>query len=147
MRGAQIGDGQSSYLLATTFASNFSQVNINNHIENLLIADKFGFKPDSTIALQNAYEAYQKQNSIHFLHGCAKCGKRETPGGKKFSRCGRYQVARYCSRDCQIQHFKVAHKKECKRGAHYAEEAKILHKKIESGEMTEYPEWKGSRLT
>lgn len=147
LRGAQIGDGQSAHLLATTFASNFSQVNINNHIEYLLIADKFGFKPDSTIALQNAYEAYQKQNNIHFLHGCAKCGKRETPGGKKFSRCGRCQVARYCSRDCQIQHFKVAHKKECKRDAHYAEEAKILHKKIESGEVTAYPEWKGSRLT
>ena len=39
---------------------------------------------------------------------CAKCGK---VGAKKI--CGRCGVVRYCSRECQVAHWKAGHKREC----------------------------------
>lgn len=45
--------------------------------------------------------------------GCANCGNYRKPGSPTLSVCGACQGLRYCSRQCQIAHWKV-HKESCK---------------------------------
>jgi hypothetical protein len=45
------------------------------------------------------------------LYTCAACGVRETPENV-FLACP-CKVPRYCSRECQVKHWKSSHKKEC----------------------------------
>lgn len=42
---------------------------------------------------------------------CAKCLKPELD--YKFKRCGKCKIVLYCSRECQNEHWKSGHKKEC----------------------------------
>ncbi|XP_078603313.1 uncharacterized protein LOC144877285 [Branchiostoma floridae x Branchiostoma japonicum] len=50
-----------------------------------------------------------------------KCGK---PGKRKTLKlCGRCKLTRYCSRECQIQHWSVGHKKCCGHDVYYYDEA------------------------
>jgi hypothetical protein len=41
---------------------------------------------------------------------CANCNK----GAEKLLLCGKCKLVKYCSRDCQVAHFKSGHKKVCK---------------------------------
>ncbi|XP_078603241.1 uncharacterized protein LOC144877208 [Branchiostoma floridae x Branchiostoma japonicum] len=54
----------------------------------------------------------QKARKTKLLRCCnPKCGK---PGYRKTLKlCGRCKLTRYCSRDCQKQHWSVGHKKCC----------------------------------
>jgi hypothetical protein len=45
--------------------------------------------------------------------GCANCGNYREPGSPALSVCGACQGLRYCSRQCQIAHWKV-HKESCR---------------------------------
>ena len=47
---------------------------------------------------------------------CHQCGAAPAPEGGKLAACARCLVARYCSRDCQLAHFKQ-HKPFCKQWA------------------------------
>lgn len=47
--------------------------------------------------------------------GCANCGNYRKPGSPALSVCGACQGLRYCSRQCQIAHWKY-HKESCKIG-------------------------------
>ncbi|KAJ7170897.1 hypothetical protein C8R43DRAFT_1150448 [Mycena crocata] len=42
---------------------------------------------------------------------CDQCKKQET--ATPFQSCSRCRSVRYCSRDCQVVHYKVTHKKDC----------------------------------
>lgn len=43
-------------------------------------------------------------------NACAYCQKK----GEKLMMCGKCKIVRYCSRDCQVSHFKKGHKNDCK---------------------------------
>ena len=45
---------------------------------------------------------------------CANCGK-EAQAGEKFKQCSNCKAQWYCSKECQIEAWKVGHKKDCKR--------------------------------
>eukprot|EP01083_Nonionella_stella_P035172 96094_1 len=45
------------------------------------------------------------------LSRCARCGV----GGNDLKRCSRCKKVAYCSRECQLDHFKNGHKGPCKR--------------------------------
>lgn len=40
---------------------------------------------------------------------CANCGE----PGSKLSRCSQCKAVKYCSRDCQVEHWKKEHKRVC----------------------------------
>lgn len=46
---------------------------------------------------------------------CANCFVLETdlPRGTTLSQCSQCRVAKYCGRDCQAEHWKKEHKKQC----------------------------------
>ena len=44
--------------------------------------------------------------------GCGLCGQ-VPEEGETFSHCARCKVVAYCSRACQVNHWKGGHKKEC----------------------------------
>ena len=46
---------------------------------------------------------------------CWQC-KKEASSTVKLSRCGKCSLATYCSRECQLLHWKAGHKTECKKG-------------------------------
>lgn len=51
-------------------------------------------------------------NQVCFLEPCWQC-KKLPPAGKKIKRCDGCFIAGYCSRECQVSHWK-AHKKKCR---------------------------------
>jgi len=48
------------------------------------------------------------------LRSCDACGKLETKRGD-MSKCSRCSQIRYCSKECQIEHWHKGHKSDCKR--------------------------------
>ncbi|GAQ86815.1 hypothetical protein KFL_003130040 [Klebsormidium nitens] len=62
----------------------------------------------------NAFDEFRTLPNGQRVRVCwePSCGKDEATAGK-FKRCNACAKARYCSRDCQLQHWK-AHKKDCK---------------------------------
>lgn len=54
----------------------------------------------------------QIDSMLGFLkQGCASCGKR----GNNFMNCSRCKTMHYCSKKCQVKHWKKGHKIECKK--------------------------------
>jgi ankyrin repeat protein len=51
------------------------------------------------------------------LRQCACCEKVQVLGYKKFSKCGKCLKRSYCSRDCQLRHWKDVHRHECEEAA------------------------------
>ena len=49
---------------------------------------------------------------------CAICGCQEKA---KLQSCGRCKSFSYCSKKCQVEHWKLGHKLECKGGSHWLE--------------------------
>jgi hypothetical protein len=48
-------------------------------------------------------------------HGCAHCAATGREGGGKLLLCASCGVVAYCSRECQVAHWKAAHKQMCSR--------------------------------
>jgi len=46
---------------------------------------------------------------------CGNCKKIQTPGQIRFKKCARCEMIFYCSRECQVDHWKPCHKKKCKK--------------------------------
>ncbi|XP_078601056.1 uncharacterized protein LOC144876046 isoform X1 [Branchiostoma floridae x Branchiostoma japonicum] len=61
---------------------------------------------------EESWKLIEEARKSTLLRCCnPKCGK---PGHRKTLKlCGRCKLTRYCSRDCQIQHWTVGHKKCC----------------------------------
>lgn len=57
--------------------------------------------------LQNVY------TTADTLLGCGFCQKMPVKGDAKFPKCSKCQAIAYCSRDCQVKHWKAGHKKVC----------------------------------
>ncbi|XP_019449298.1 PREDICTED: uncharacterized protein LOC109351998 isoform X2 [Lupinus angustifolius] len=61
---------------------------------------------------------------------CALCGNLSS------KRCSRCKVARYCSVECQISHWRSGHKHECFERETTADQARPIHAKKSEGEST-----------
>ncbi|XP_035683002.1 uncharacterized protein LOC118420332 [Branchiostoma floridae] len=128
----------------------------NNHVDTVQRLIEFGARPDLTdgsIAQKlgiddkkrgSAGEGYelvpearksakasiklvQLAKMSKLLRCCnPKCGK---PGYRSALKlCGRCKLTRYCSRDCQIQHWSVGHKKCCGQDKYVDEEQDPMRK-------------------
>ncbi|XP_078601018.1 uncharacterized protein LOC144876019 isoform X6 [Branchiostoma floridae x Branchiostoma japonicum] len=96
---------------------------IFNHVDTVKRLIELGARPDlevdymSHIAKRladrsNCLKLVEEARMTKLLRCCnPKCGK---PGYRSTLKlCGRCKLTRYCSRDCQIQHWSVGHKKCC----------------------------------
>ncbi|XP_035682096.1 ankyrin-1-like [Branchiostoma floridae] len=100
----------------------------NNHIDTVRRLIELGARPDLTdgyipkrLGLEDGHYPFACRESIKLVQEAMKskllrccnpkCGK---PGYRKTLKlCGQCKLTRYCSRDCQIQHWSVGHKKCC----------------------------------
>jgi hypothetical protein len=53
-----------------------------------------------------------KMNAVQVC-ACAHCGVEQPAGGPAFQKCSRCRVTPYCSKECQLVHWKQAHKRAC----------------------------------
>lgn len=68
---------------------------------------------------QMSFPSQQSQKDTFHNHQCARCGKQEPTeeSAKKFAVCSQCKSIRYCSKDCQVAHWKQGHKNICKKQA------------------------------
>ncbi|XP_078601052.1 uncharacterized protein LOC144876042 [Branchiostoma floridae x Branchiostoma japonicum] len=89
-----------------------------NHVSTVRLLLKLGANPDLREAgslhecKKESLKIVEEARKTKLLRCCnPECGK---PGYRKTLKlCGRCKLTRYCSRDCQIQHWSVGHKKCC----------------------------------
>jgi hypothetical protein len=55
----------------------------------------------------------RKEFDLDRLRTCGNPACIEVEGEQKFKRCSRCRKVRYCSRDCQVIHWKAEHKQQC----------------------------------
>ncbi|XP_035682992.1 poly [ADP-ribose] polymerase tankyrase-2-like [Branchiostoma floridae] len=99
----------------------------SNHVDTVRRLIELGARPDITggYIAQRLWKEVENpdtvEESVKLIHEARKtkllrccnpkCGK---PGYRKTLKlCGRCKLTRYCSRDCQTQHWSVGHKKCC----------------------------------
>ncbi|XP_078618474.1 uncharacterized protein LOC144886021 isoform X2 [Branchiostoma floridae x Branchiostoma japonicum] len=63
---------------------------------------------EKTLANQVPEESFK----VKQLQRCGFCNRQELPEAK-FQKCGRCRKTRYCSKECQQQHWRGGHKEEC----------------------------------
>lgn len=78
------------------------------------------------ILKENNRNSVLPEAKICFNPDCCKKEKKDS----KLLRCSRCKTARYCSRECQLAHFRGGHKKVCKQVFDYMEEANKLLEKL-----------------
>ncbi|XP_035682104.1 poly [ADP-ribose] polymerase tankyrase-2-like isoform X2 [Branchiostoma floridae] len=101
---------------------------VNNHVDTVRRLIELGARPDlddghiaqilrvevaeNRCSVEESYNLIEEVRKSKLLRCCnPKCGK---PGYRKTLKlCGRCKLTRYCSRDCQKQHWSVGHKKCC----------------------------------
>ncbi|XP_035682097.1 ankyrin repeat and SOCS box protein 11-like [Branchiostoma floridae] len=101
---------------------------VNNHVDTVRRLIELGARPDlddghiaqslrvevaeNRCSVEESYNLIEVAKKTKLLRCCnPKCGK---PSYRKTLKlCGRCKLTRYCSRDCQKQHWSVGHKKCC----------------------------------
>jgi len=82
------------------------------------LAESFGLggtqrRGDSSSAVPSARAGWSRDEETS-QHSCGGCGRKtDGPPGVKFKKCSRCLVVRYCSDQCQKEHWKI-HKKTCR---------------------------------
>eukprot|EP00058_Branchiostoma_floridae_P015551 XP_002601039.1 hypothetical protein BRAFLDRAFT_128145 [Branchiostoma floridae] len=89
------------------------------------------FTPLHGAAYEESYNLIEEVRKSKLLRCCnPKCGK---PGYRKTLKlCGRCKLTRYCSRDCQKQHWTVGHKKCCGHDVYSYEETDPFERMVMS---------------
>ncbi|XP_035682977.1 poly [ADP-ribose] polymerase tankyrase-2-like isoform X3 [Branchiostoma floridae] len=113
------------------------------HVDTVRRLIELGARPDLTDGYigqrlgteagnQESVKLIQEARRTKLLRCCnPKCGK---PGKRKTLKlCGRCKLTRYCSRDCQKQHWSVGHKKCCGHDA-YSVQGPDRSKHVQLGE-------------
>ncbi|XP_035682108.1 poly [ADP-ribose] polymerase tankyrase-2-like isoform X2 [Branchiostoma floridae] len=103
----------------------------HNHVDTVRRLLELGARPDLTGGHcraiksdenEESWKLIQEARKTKLLRCCnAKCSK---PGKRKtgtLKLCGRCKLTRYCSRDCQKQHWSVGHKKCCGHDVYFEE--------------------------
>ncbi|XP_078601054.1 uncharacterized protein LOC144876044 [Branchiostoma floridae x Branchiostoma japonicum] len=103
----------------------------HNHVDTVRRLLELGARPDLTGGHCRAIKCDENEGSWKLIEDasktkllrccnpkCSKPGKRKT-GTLKL--CGRCKLTRYCSRDCQKQHWSVGHKKCCGHDVYFEE--------------------------
>ncbi|XP_035691692.1 ankyrin repeat domain-containing protein 1-like isoform X3 [Branchiostoma floridae] len=92
------------------------------------VGQKWWREVENYDSVEESVKLLQEARKTKLLRCCnPKCGK---PGYRKTLKlCAGCKLTRYCSRDCQIQHWSVGHKKCCGHDA-YTEERPDLEKKF-----------------
>lgn len=75
--------------------------------------------------------AADTQNDI--APNCSGCGSRDTPI-QKLKLCSRCQGVQYCSKECQVEHWKEEHRKVCKKMAKEREAQEEAKKKMQESD-------------
>ncbi|XP_078601047.1 uncharacterized protein LOC144876039 isoform X1 [Branchiostoma floridae x Branchiostoma japonicum] len=119
----------------------------HNHVDTVRRLIELGARPDfitndymaqrwGSLDCGESLRLVQAAVKSKLLRCCnPKCGK---PGYRKtgtLKLCGRCKLTRYCSRDCQKQHWSVGHKKCCGHDA-YTDEGPNPNEKLESHPST-----------
>ncbi|XP_078601024.1 poly [ADP-ribose] polymerase tankyrase-2-like isoform X2 [Branchiostoma floridae x Branchiostoma japonicum] len=86
------------------------------------VAQRMGLKDRNVVDSDESIKMVQEAAKTRLLRCCnPKCGK---PGYRKTLKlCAGCKLTRYCSRDCQIQHWTVGHKKCCGHDVYSDEQA------------------------
>mmetsp|Transcript_2650 Transcript_2650/g.5659 ORF Transcript_2650/g.5659 Transcript_2650/m.5659 type:complete len:103 (+) Transcript_2650:1020-1328(+) len=69
------------------------------------------FRKAASLGHANAIKSaakYERESSMR----CANCLKPKSENGS-LSKCKKCKVMRYCSKDCQVAHWRAGHKQEC----------------------------------
>ena len=83
------------------------------HLRNVLTDEKFAV---STLSNWKAKDKLKESIEDHVLLFCSSPGCRKLQDDmEKFRYCGACKLARYCSEECQREHWKVGHKSSCLR--------------------------------
>ncbi|XP_078601121.1 uncharacterized protein LOC144876085 [Branchiostoma floridae x Branchiostoma japonicum] len=109
---------------------------VHNHVDTVRRLLELGARPDLTVfqtlkedaqtrtRVEESLKLIEEAKKSKLLRCCnPKCGK---PGKRKtgtLKLCGRCKLTRYCSRDCQKQHWSVGHKKCCGHDVYLDEQA------------------------
>lgn len=67
----------------------------------------------ASVANENPTDPVRSRDRHHHARYCCHCRSIETDE-TQLKRCARCKLTIYCSRDCQIQHYKLLHKHSCK---------------------------------
>lgn len=78
---------------------------------------------DSDLDVHRNFRVYMK-DPVHLLarvieeadrmdQACAQCGTATTADGSPLKKCSSCRKVKYCSRECQVQHYNDGHKEEC----------------------------------
>ncbi|XP_035682129.1 uncharacterized protein LOC118419704 [Branchiostoma floridae] len=120
---------------------------VNNHVDTVRRLIELGARPDlddghiaqilrvevaeNRCSVEESYNLIEEAKKTKLLRCCnPKCGK---PGYRKTLKlCGRCKLTRYCSRDCQKQHWTVGHKKCCGHDVYSYEETDPFERMVMS---------------
>jgi hypothetical protein len=84
-----------------------------NYLTHDAIPD--GNKKMSKILLKGTKKNFKATTNLTEGEMCANCYVLEKTLDEKLLKCGQCRVIKYCSRECQREHWKKAHKKQCKK--------------------------------
>ncbi|XP_078601023.1 poly [ADP-ribose] polymerase tankyrase-2-like isoform X1 [Branchiostoma floridae x Branchiostoma japonicum] len=95
------------------------------------VAQRMGLKDRNVVDSDESIKMVQEAAKTRLLRCCnPKCGKPGYRSTGTLKLCGRCKLTRYCSRDCQKQHWSVGHKKCCGHDAYSVEQASPIQKMV-----------------
>jgi TPR repeat protein len=147
LKGAQNGDGESAWQLAVLFMSGMIPVHRGLKKKWLQIGDKLGHK-DATRMLElsknhKPLELKEARKRLRHLDKekkiekylatdskktCSNKACSNIEGDERFNVCSKCRQTKYCSRECQVSHWRTAHKDDCSRLGRDKDEIKALNR-------------------